>query len=537
MSSASQLDADVLIVGAGPVGLSMALELGLRGRRVVLIERDPSRGPQPRAKTLNMRSLGHMRRWGVADAVRAASPNPPDLPTDIVFQTRLFGHHLATLPNIYFRGNERQHDERFPEPSEWIPQYLVEQALKAKLETLDNVSIRYGVELLNFEQTPGEVLATLNAKGEDIALRSRFIVGADGARSRVRALIGAEMVGRHAMASHFNVVMRIPELDTLQPPVRGIMHWIINGDTPCVMGPMGPHWHIGKTLAEGEADLTRDQVADFLKSATGRDLDFEIVSTDRWYAHELVADRYRDRNAFLVGDACHLHPPFGGYGMNMGIADAVDLGWKLDAVLGGWGGERLLESYEWERKRVHRWTIDESLENYKTLARDLDIPGLEDDTEMGAQIRQGLGQAVIAVKRREFHTIGIVLGYHYGGSPVVVGGEDLPGPVAEEYHPVAEPGAMAPHFWLEPGVSVYDRFGRGLTLIDTVGDLEGRGLFHQAAQAAGVPLKELVLTGERAKALYGEDLFLVRPDEHVAWRGRIGSVAEADALLKTVTGA
>lgn len=529
---------DVIVIGAGPVGMALALELGLKGNRVTVIEKDPSRGPQPRAKTLNMRSLGHFRRWGVADDVRRISPTPADLPTDIVFSTRLLGKHIATLPNIYFRGNTRQDDPRFPEPSEWIPQYLVERVLKAKLDSLPNVTFRFSSELLRVEQDDAGVIATvLDESGREHALPAAFLVGADGARSRVRDAIGATLEGRHAFASHYNLVLRIPELDTNPPPVRGIMHWIINSEAPSVMSPMGEFWTLGTQLPEGADELSHEQIGRLLAATAGRKLDFEVVVSDRWYAHELIANRYRDRRIFLAGDACHLHPPFGGYGMNMGIADAVDLGWKIDAVLHGWGGETLLDSYEWERKRVHRWTIDEAVENYRHLVRDLLKPGLEDDGEEGYRIRAELGEWILEVKQREFHTIGVVLGGHYRGSPVIAGGRvcDAP-PQPMEYVPSAEPGVLAPHLWLAPGESLYDRFGPGMTLLDTGGDREARARLVRAATAAAIPLSVVEIDDARAAELYGKSLCLIRPDEYVAWCGSVPDDAAAAAVFATISG-
>ena len=525
-------DADVLVVGGGPVGLSLALELGLRGNAVLLVERDPSRGPQPRAKTLNMRSLEHFRRWGVAEAVRAAAPNP-DLPTDVVFQTRLYGKHLVTVPNIYFRGNTHADDPRFSEPSEWIPQYLVERILQATAATLGNVTLRYGIALVELEQDEDGVSAQLDGQDGTTSVRARYVVGADGARSRTRELIGATMAGRHAFALNYNMMLEIPELNADPPSPRGIMHWTINPDSPGVLGPIGDQWYAGAKLPPGATTMTDAEIHDFITGTIGREVDFRVVAVDPWYAHQLIADRYRDRRIFLAGDACHLHPPFGGYGMNMGIADAVDLGWKLDAMLHGWAGDTLLDSYTWERRRVHQWTIDEAVANYALLSPELVRDGMEDDTPEGEAIRATLATELVEQKRREFVTIGLVLGYHYGGSPVVIGGEDLLPPSTEDYVPVAAPGVLAPHLWLSPGVSLYDRFGAGFTLIDRGG---ATAAFSEAAAALGVPLTVLPLDAANTAALYPAALTLVRPDQHIAWMGDAADAATATAVLRTVTG-
>ena len=530
-------DRDVIIVGAGPVGLCLAIELGLRGNTVTLVERADARSSQPRAKTLNMRSLEHFRRWGVADAVRAASPIEPELPTDIIFQTQLYGKHIARLPNIYFRGNIRANDSRFSEPSEWVPQPVVEGILKAKAASLPNVSLHYGLEFTSATHDAAGVTVRLRSTaGEESSLHAQWLIGADGARSRVRELIGAKMIGRHAFAANLNMVLRIPELDAHPPFPRGIMHWIINPESPAVMGPIGDLWYVAKPLAAGATEITQEEVGALLEATIGRKVAFELLTTDIWFAHELIADRYRDGRVFLAGDACHLHPPFGGYGMNLGIADAVDLGWKLDAVLHGWGGTALLDSYEFERRLVHQWTIDEAIANYELLSHDLIRPGLECDTPEGEAIRARLATEVIEQKRREFHTIGLVLGYHYGGSPVIACDDRVAAPTVENYEPLGLCGALAPHFWLAPGISLYDEFGSGFTLLDRTGAPKATARLEAAAAALGVPLKVLAIKSSEAAKLYPSPLTLVRPDQHIAWRGDGADAHSATQIIETVTG-
>lgn len=536
VSDIHSFDTDVLVIGAGPVGLALSLSLGLSGHRVIMVERDGSRGPQPRAKTLNMRSLTHLRRWGLAQHIRAASSTPDDLPTDIVFQTRLYGHHIATLPNIYFRGNSHADDPRFCEPSEWIAQYKVEEVIKTRLDGLACVRQEYGMQLLSFTQDDAGVTASFRKSDEEeVTLRAKFIVGADGGSSKVREIIGGKLEGRYAYACNYNMVLRIPELNQNPPAERGIMHWLINEDSPGIMGPIGDLWYIAKRLPRGDSGMTEEQIDTYLQGIVGKKVAFEVMALDPWYAHELIADTYRDRRAFIVGDACQLRPPFGGYGMNMGLGDAADLAWKLGAVLEGWGGDGLLESYEYERGQVHRWTVNEAVANYAVLSADLLRKDLEDPGHEGQAAREALGREAVAQKRSEFHTIGLVLGYHYGGSPIVSGGEDLGPPVAEEYDPVAAPGKLVPHFWLEPGVSVYDRFGPGLTLLAKHHASDGIAAFVLAANVLSVPIEILTIPDEAA-ALFPDPLVLARPDEHIAWQGAPLSSEEALAVIRKTIG-
>src|SRR5262245_42774069 len=198
----------VLVVGAGPVGLSLAIELGLRGVAVTIVEQRSRTGAQPRAKTTNVRSMQHMRRWGIADDLRAAAPLPYDYPTDIVFTTALFGRTLAVIENA-FEGAKRR-DDRFPEPAQWVPQYIVEKVLHERIAALPSVRLLPGTELEDFTQSPAGVTATVREIASDTrsTIRADYLVGADGARSRVRAVMGAKMQGDHAFAHNYNLIVR-----------------------------------------------------------------------------------------------------------------------------------------------------------------------------------------------------------------------------------------------------------------------------------------------------------------------------------------
>ncbi len=532
--------ADVVIIGAGPVGLALAIELGMRGVRATLVEENDRIAPQPRAKTTNVRSMEHMRRWGIAAALRASAPLPADYPTDVIFTTRLFGHRLARFENAF--NGYRVRDERYSEPAQWVPQFKVEAALRRRALSLPGVTLHAATRFLSLVETP----AGVSAEVEDIASGARrqiaasYLVGADGARSQVRRVLDIAMQGRHAFGFNLNYVIRVPGLRQFGALDPAIMYWLVNQDSPAATGPMDQDdvWFYGFLRGKDEPPPDDAAVKARIRRSFGRDVDVEILVTDAWAAHSLIAERYGTARVHLAGDACHLHPPFGGYGMNLGLGDSVDLGWKLAAMVQGWGGAALLDSYAAERRPVHRRVIDEAVANYALLSDHLARPEIEQDGAAGAAVRRALGDAILTGKAREFHTLGVVLGAQYSGSPIVVpDGSAAPPEHTSDYVPSAHPGCLAPHLWLADGSSLYDGFGLGFTLLATpAATAASVAALAGAAQAAGLPLTVLRPEDGRIAALYQAALTLIRPDQHVAWRGDAAG-ADAAGIIARVRGA
>jgi 2-polyprenyl-6-methoxyphenol hydroxylase-like FAD-dependent oxidoreductase len=525
----------VLIVGAGPVGLALAIELGTRAIPCKIIERNDRVGHAPRAKTTHVRTRELLRRWGLAEDLAKASPLGIDYPSDVAFVTRLAGHALARIENAF--NCDPAPDPRYSEHAQWIPQYVLEEVLQRRAADLPGVDIRFNCEFLAGRHDQAGVRSEARdlLTGETLVIDSDYLIGADGARSPMREVIGAKMEGRYGLSRNYNVVFRAPGLAEAHGHGRAIMYWQVNADAPSLVGPMdtGDRWFFMPTGVSKDFQLSPEGAAAMIRKATGLDLPYEILSTDEWVASEFIADTYRDRRIFLAGDACHLHPPFGGYGMNMGIADAVDLGWKLAAAIQGWGGEALLESYEAERRPIHRRVIDEAVANHAVLGHQLWQQDLEDDGEAGERARAQAGAMIQAAKRREFKNLGVVLGYCYTNSPVIDGepGTPVMGDPGD-YQPSAAPGCIAPHLWLREAVSLYDEFGSGFTLLATRDGMDG-ALQAAAGDAArlGVPLTLVAPDDPRLFPLYGAALALVRPDQHIAWRGDVwpGAVALARA--------
>ncbi len=530
----------VVIIGAGPTGLALAIELGHRQIPCLVIERNARVGYAPRAKTTNVRTREHMRRWGIADKLRAASPLGVSYPSNVLFVTRLAGWELARFENAMYCAPGK--NPLYSEHAQWIPQYTVEEVMREHAASLPGVEIRFNTELTGIEQTSTGVEVRLKAieGGAASTVRADYVVGADGSRSTVREAIGAKMNGKYGLSRNYNVVFKAPGMAQAHRHGPAIMYWQVNAEVPSLVGPMdaGDRWFFMPTgVAEGFKFQPSEAPA-LIRKATGIDIPYEVLSSDEWAASKLLADKYRDRRVFLAGDACHLHPPFGGYGMNMGVADGVDLGWKLAAVLQGWGGAALLDSYERERRPVHQFVLDEAALNHSTLSNQLVQAGIEDDTHEGSRLRADVGARVAAAKIREFNTLGVVKGYRYESSPVIAH-ETEAAPTNDflNYVPSARPGSIAPHAWLHDGSSLYDHFGQGFALLVTDEGTNDEGLdaWRSAAAANAVPLQVVRAPGTAVAELYRTRFALIRPDQHVAWRGDAAPVNPTQ-LLRHVTG-
>jgi 2-polyprenyl-6-methoxyphenol hydroxylase-like FAD-dependent oxidoreductase len=528
------LHADVLIVGAGPAGLAMAIELGTRGIAVRLVERNSRGGVAPRAKTTNVRTRTHLRRWGLADTLAAASPLGIDYPNDIRFVTRLAGHELAHFRDAFNAAPARS--DLYPEHAQWVPQYTLERVLLDHVRTLPTVDVHFGVSLLDAKATDEGVIARLEGcDGEAFDCAARYLVGADGARSRVRDLVGARMEGRYGITRNYNIVFRAPGLAQAHAHGPAVQYWQVNADGASLIGPMdeGDVWFFMPTGMKDGETLSNADAAEAIARATGIALPYEILSTDEWVASRLLADAYRRGPMFLVGDACHLHPPFGGYGMNMGVADSVDLGWKMAAVIEGWAAPTLLDTYQTERRPMHEAVMEEAVANNALLGGQLYQDGLEDGTAEGEALRRSVGERILAAKAREFHTLGTVLGLGYGSSPAITPDGTPPPPHGGQvYAPSARPGSLAPHAWLPDGRSLYDLFGNGFALVVSAeADAVEVGWAVADAAEQNVPLRLVRPEGVDVRSLYKVDLTLVRPDQYVAWRA---DHWETDALLAAV---
>jgi 2-polyprenyl-6-methoxyphenol hydroxylase-like FAD-dependent oxidoreductase len=482
--------------------------------------------------------MGLLRRWGLADAVRDASPLPPDFPSDIAFVTRVLGWELTRFPNAMSTTVDRSRP--FPEPAQQIPQYVMEDLMREYAEGLPGVSVSLGTILESFEQSDTGVTATVKdiASGETTQINAKFLVGADGAASTVRQQLGIENPGDD-LAPNVSAVLRAPDLWAINDKAPCVHYWTTTPDAPGIVGPLDPTelWWFHLNEADNNGSLTDEELKQKFYAAVGSDdFECEVVANGPWTAEARLADKYRVGRVFLAGDAAHLHPPMGGYGMNMGIGDALDLGWKFAAVINGWGGEELLESYELERRPIAQRVIEEAVSNYKNNSNRYKAEELEEEGPEADALREEIGELIHDEKAKEFATLGVQLGYRYDASPVIVpdGTPATPNEVSV-YVPTARPGHLAPHAWIDDDTCIYDLLGKGgLTLLRLTKKTEQSEALIAAAADVDVPLTVVDLIQPEIRELYGADLAIVRPDQHVAWRGNSGG--DATKILDQIRG-
>lgn len=497
----------VLIAGGGPVGLAAAVELGRRGSSVVVVEpRRTVSHARPRCKTVNVRTMEHLRRWGIAERFRRRAPLAVEWSQDIVFCTSLAGHELARFTGAFGLLPE---GDRFPERGQQAPQYVLEELLREVVDEQSTTNLALGWRVTGLAGKTGNTAVTvLDDAGREQTVIAEFVIGCEGSRSVVREAIGAAYEGEFALRPNFGMVFEAPDLWANVAHGPAVQYWTVNDVAPALVGPIdlrGTWWMIALGFDEetGERDARR-----IIDGAVGAPTRAKILSTDPWTARMQLVDRARAGSAFLAGDAAHLNPPFGGHGLNTGVGDAVDLGWKIAAYLDGWGGSRLLDSYEIERRPLQQAVIAEAKANMNVLSVDLVDARLDLEGPDGDQARREARARIHASKRAEFHSLDLVLDHAYERSPVIAG-TDRPSP--------ARPGTRLPHAWIGSNRSIYDELGEGFTLLSSSTRSEDLEPLVVAGRDRRLPLTVLPLLDPALGERWGADLVLVRPDQHVAW--------------------
>ena len=514
----------VLIVGAGPVGLALAGDLGWRGIECVGLERSDGTITQPRMDGVGVRTMEFCRRWGISKWV-SDSPYPRDHPQDNVYVTSMAGFELEREP-MPAPGNDPG-PAQSPERRERCPQDMFDPILRRFAQSHPHVTLRYETEVLALEQNDRQVeVRYRDRSGAEAVITADYVIGCDGAGSTVRRQIGVEMSGEDVLTHSTNVIFRCPDLPAIYAKPKGYRFICIGSDGTyaTVVAINGrDRWRLS-IIGDGQRrEVTDQQVNDVIVRAVGTEFDFEVLTIVPWARREAIAEHYRVGRVLLAGDAAHVMSPTGGFGMNTGIGDATDLGWKLEAVLRGWGGPYLLDSYEPERKPVAQRNASESTENLgRLLAPRSNRPPVEVFSEgpEGDGARAEYGKWFKQLVRREWFSVGAHLGYEYNDSPIIftVPGRQMPKDTTT-YEQTSTPGARAPHSWLRDGHSTLDLFGRGFVLL-RLGRLAPSGeALTQAAAEYGVPLQVHSIEDPTICELYEKPLVLVRPDGFVAWRG------------------
>lgn len=542
-----EIKTDVAIVGAGPAGLMLAIELGCRGIACAIFDTAENAPVNPKANASSARTMEHYRRRGLAERVRAIGLTP-DHPQDVAYLTRLTGIELAR-----FRGpsadqaRSRSYTGDFNEshwPSPELPhrgqQMFIEAILRDELRRYPSIKAFFGTTVTKLADT-GECvnLQVSSAAAEpEFTVAARYAVGCDGARSIVRAAMGTQFAGTSAEQRAFfggqmaSIYIQSAELSTLLPSEKAWQYWFVNGQRRGILVAIDgiDKFGFGVQLAPGQM-VEELNIPEILRTLVGGDFNFTLLNLNAWTAgHTLVAERFQAGRCFIAGDAAHLFTPTSGMGYNTSVDDAVNLGWKLAAVIQGWGGAALLDSYESERQPIAKRNTAYARSMADSMAALTPPAGVEEPGADNDAMRRDYGARCLAHVAREYDVPGLQLGVRYESQVVAIEATTPPADDATQYIPSGYPGARAPHITVGDA-ALCDKFGRDFTLLSTTENQQVQ--WEEAADALHVPLKVVVCDTQSARDIYGADLVLIRPDSHIAWRG--DASADAEMILRLAT--
>jgi 2-polyprenyl-6-methoxyphenol hydroxylase-like FAD-dependent oxidoreductase len=528
------VETQVLVVGGGPVGLTLAMDLAQRGIRTVVAElRHKGEPPSVKCNHVSARSMEIFRRLGVSKAIREAGL-PADYPNDVSYRVSFAGKELSRIPIPCRRDRYTASggpDTWWPtaEPPHRINQIYLEPKLSAHAETIAGLTLLNRVEINSFEQTPAGVTAQgiQLDNNQTMTIRADFLVGCDGGRSAIRRSMGATLSGTAEVQRVQSTYIRAPSLlsmSNLKPawatfslnPVRSGNVYAIDGrETWLVHNYLRPDEHEFDSV---DRDWALRQIL-----GVGADFSYEIIRKEDWIGRRLVADKFREGRVFICGDAAHLWVPMAGYGMNAGIADAANLAWLLAAHLSGWAPAGILDAHEAERLPITEQVSVFAMNHALSLSRQRsEVPdNIDADDEAGEQARLALGKRAYDLNVQQYCCGGLNFGYYYDQSPIIAYDEGTPPTYGmADFTPSTVPGCRVPHIWLNDGRSLYDALGPDYTLLrfDTAVDVSD--LMSEAARAR-VPIKLLDVTSSESTGVYDRSLVLARPDQHVAWRGNL----------------
>ncbi len=510
------IQTDVLIVGGGPVGLAIAVELCYQGIDCLLIEQTDGVVTDPKVSTVGPRSMEFCRRWGLAEDIRNAGW-PLNHTLDVAWVTAVGGHEIY---RVHFPSYaERTLPDYAPETEQVCPQDWFAPVFQNYLGEYPNGHIKFLTQLDKFTQTDEGVIAQVTnlETGYTETIQARYMVACDGARSAIRKACGVDAPTFHPTQTFQSVVFKAPELATVMGKNHAMVYFLVN---PSIQEPLRAvdGKELYRLILKPQPDGQVRDATEAIKAAISIDTPFEIISNVPWRLTHRVADHFRAGNIFFVGDCAHTLSPSGGFGMNTGIGDAVDLGWKLAATLKGWAGANLLDTYEIERRPIAVRNLEEANANLERTQKRSIPPVIMTDSPAGDRIRQEMAEGMERSNvKREFDAPGVHFGFCYE-SPMIIADGTPPSHDPSQWRQSSYPGCRAPHAWLEPGKSTLDLFGQGFVLLcfDSTPEI---GRFEQACKERGVPFTSQQIDNPEIAQLYERAFILVRPDGHVAWRG------------------
>lgn len=549
---APTLTVDVLIAGGGPCGLMLAIELGRRNIRCLLVDAKPGTAFNPQANATQARTMEHFRRLGFANEIRNMGL-PPDHPTDIAYLTRFTGIELARLelptaaaaPQAIKNMSGSWSAAELPHR---VSQKYVEVCLHRHAQQQASVEMRYGWQLTAFQDTGNGIEATVQSVdgAERLNVNAAYLVGADGARSFVRQELGIAWGGATGFKRKFMggkmlaVYLKAPDFYDRNPNARAWMYVVVNPELRAfimsVDGVSEFAFHIQMADDEATEALTEADAQRLFAQAYGQNIKIEILSMATWMAgHALVAEKFQHGRVFLGGDAAHLFTPTGGLGYNTAVEDAVNLSWKLASVLKGQASPALLNSYQDERQPLAVRNTTYARQFADSIGLFEAAPELEDDSQQGTETRALASDYLNGHVRREFNIPGVTFGGRYDDSSIIVDdGTTAPPDTANSYAPCATPGGRPPHAWLPDGRSLFDTFHTEWTLLVLGPDNSDTTEFEREAASIGMDLKIVHQASKEILSLYELPMVLIRPDQIIAWRGN--NAERAHAILAQVSG-